>query len=51
MSQKYEIIIKRIQEGKNIDLKEGGNSMTPIIRHREPVTLYPVDTSKLEVGE
>ena len=51
MSQKYEIIIKRIQEGKNIDLKEGGNSMTPIIRHREPVTLSPVDTSKLEVGD
>lgn len=51
MSQKYEIIIRRIQEGETIELKEGGNSMTPIIGHREPVTLSPVDTDKLEVGD
>lgn len=51
MSQKYEIIIKRIQEGSSVELKEGGNSMTPIIAHREPVTLSPVDTSKLEKGD
>lgn len=30
---------------------ESGNSMTPIIKHRQPVDLYPVDTSKLEKGD
>ena len=51
MSQKYEIIIKRIQAGESVELKEGGNSMTPIIGHREPVTLSPLDISKLEIGD
>lgn len=51
MSQKHELIIKRIQEGIKVNLKEGGNSMTPIIKHREQVTLSPVYTEKLETGD
>lgn len=33
------------------DYKEFGNSMEPIISSRQPVTIAPVDTDKLEVGD
>jgi len=51
MSSKYEFIIQRLQEGENVKLKEGGNSMVPIIASRQEVTLSPVDTAKLEIGD
>lgn len=51
MSQKHEMILKKIRTGESIEFKEGGNSMTPIIKSREPITLSPVDTSKLEAGD
>lgn len=51
MSVKHEMIIRRLAEGKRVELKESGNSMTPIIRHREPVTLAPVNADKLEKGD
>ena len=31
--------------------KESGNSMTPIIKHREPVDIYPVDVRLLTPGD
>lgn len=37
--------------GTKIEHKEGGNSMTPLIKSRQPVTLEPVDPSKLEKGD
>jgi hypothetical protein len=42
----------KLAKGESIlDYREGGNSMTPRIKSRQPVTLAPVDTSKLESGD
>lgn len=47
-----EKIIERLAQGECIKgYKEGGNSMTPRIKSREPVDLAPPDHSKLEVGD
>ena len=52
MNAKQRAVIARLQAGEVVEgYKEGGNSMVPIIRHRQPVTLAPVDTSKLERGD
>lgn len=48
---KQEIIAKLLAGEIIEDYKEGGNSMTPLIKHRQPVKLEPVDTSKLEKGD
>lgn len=46
------MILERLARGETVQkYREPGNSMTPIIRHREPVTLAPVDTAKLEKGD
>jgi hypothetical protein len=45
-------VVARLKAGERVaDHREGGNSMTPIIKHRQPVTLEPVDTDKLEKGD
>ena len=45
-------IIERLKRGETIkNFRESGNSMTPVIKHREPVTIAPVDVSKLERGD
>jgi len=45
-------IIDKLLNGESIKgYKEGGNSMTPLIKHRQPVNLDPVDTSKLSKGD
>lgn len=45
-------IINKLLDGESIKgYKEGGNSMTPLIKHRQPVNLDPVDTSKLSKGD
>lgn len=45
-------VIKKLLDGKSVSgYKESGNSMTPLIKHRQPVDLSPVDTSKLEKGD
>ncbi len=51
MSVKHEMIVRRLEEGEYVYIKESGNSMVPIIKHREPVTLAPVDTDKLQKGD
>ena len=51
MNKKYEMILRRLDAGEKVEYKEGGNSMRPIIAHREPVTVAPVDTEKLEKGD
>lgn len=44
--------IERLQAGETVDdYKEGGDSMEPILKSRQPVTLSPVDTSLLEKGD
>ena len=44
-------VIAKLQAGEKVEHREGGNSMTPIIESREPVTLEPVDVDKLEAGD
>ena len=45
-------IVERLRNGETIvDHKESGNSMRPIIKHRQPVTLAPVNPEKLEKGD
>jgi len=52
MNAKQKATIDRLLAGEIVvGYKEGGNSMVPIIRHRQPVTIKPVDTSKLEKGD
>lgn len=47
-----EKIIERLQAGEVIEnYKESGNSMTPIIKHRQPITIAPVDTHKVTEGD
>jgi hypothetical protein len=44
--------IDRLLAGETIVSKEPGNSMTPIIKHRQPVRLAPVkDWNELEIGD
>lgn len=46
------MIIERLAKGETIeDYREGGNSMTPLIKSKEPVTLAPPNTDKLEIGD
>lgn len=52
MHARHRAVIARLQNGETVsDYREGGNSMTPIIKHRQPVTIKPVDVSKLEKGD
>lgn len=45
-------MVRRLLSGEVIEgYKESGNSMTPLIKHREPVTIEPVDPSLLERGD
>lgn len=40
-----------IAQGRDVIYSEGGNSMLPLIKSREPVTLSPVDATLLEKGD
>jgi hypothetical protein len=52
MRERHRAVIARLQNGETVsEYREGGNSMVPIIKHRQPVTIKPVDTSKLEKGD
>ena len=52
MSARLKPILEKLALGETINsYKESGNSMVPLIHHQEPVTLSPVDTSKLEIGD
>ncbi len=45
-------VIERLLAGQTVENhREPGNSMAPIIRHRESVTLAPVDPARLEKGD
>jgi len=46
------IKIQKLLAGETVISKEPGNSMTPIIKHRQPVKIAPVkDWDELEVGD
>lgn len=51
MNAKTQAVVARLRAGQKVENREGGNSMTPLIRSRQPVTLEPVDASKLEKGD
>ena len=52
MSKRLQPILEKLANGETIvGYKESGNSMVPLIHHREPVTLSPVDVDKLETGD
>jgi hypothetical protein len=44
-------ILDRLAAGETFENRESGNSMTPVIQSRQPVTLAPVDADKLERGD
>lgn len=49
---KAQMICNMLLEGKTIErYKEAGNSMTPILKSNQPVTLVPCDGIELKVGD
>jgi hypothetical protein len=42
---------KLLKEGKTIISKEPGNSMTPLIKSRQPVRLAPATAETVDVGD
>lgn len=45
-------LLKLLQDGKPLlGHSEGGNSMVPLIRSRQPVDIYPADPDKIELGD
>jgi hypothetical protein len=52
VSIRVQDVIAALGRGERVvGYRESGNSMTPRIRHRQPVTLEPVDASLLERGD
>jgi hypothetical protein len=52
MSKRLQPVLDRLANRETIlEYKESGNSMTPLIKSQQPVTLAPVDISKLEKGD
>lgn len=52
MNRRQQAAIENLQAGKPVDsYVESGNSMVPIIKHRQPVRLEPVNTDLLEIGD
>ena len=43
--------IKALQEGKTIVSREPGNSMTPILKSRQPVRIAPATWDQVDVGD
>jgi len=43
--------IEKLLNGEEIISKEPGNSMTPLIKHRQPVKIAPITWDKCEVGD
>ena len=43
--------VTMLQEGKTIVSKEPGNSMTPLLKSRQPVRLAPTTWEQVDVGD
>ena len=49
---KQDLIAQRLLNGEVIrGYKEGGNSMTPIINHRQPVDIFPAKLNDFDLGD
>jgi len=46
-----EMKVQQLLAGETIISKEPGNSMTPLIKHRQPVKIKPTKWKDLEVGD
>lgn len=44
-------LVERLQKGETVQFRPHGNSMTPIIKSGQLVTLAPVDPATLQVGD
>lgn len=52
MYERHRHVIEQLEAGHTVeDYREGGNSMVPLIYSRQPVTLAPVDRTRLERGD
>lgn len=51
MNARIQSIIDRLRAGQKVENREGGNSMMPLIKSRQPVTIEPVDATRLEKGD
>lgn len=51
MNPKVQRVIARLQAGEKVENRESGNSMTPLLKSRQPVTLEACDPSTLEKGD
>lgn len=52
MNRRQQAAIEDLKAGKTVEnYVESGNSMRPIIKHRQPVRLEPVNTDLLEIGD
>lgn len=52
MNKQQEAAIEKLHAGDAVEAYvESGNSMRPIIKHRQPVRLEPVDPTLLEKGD
>ena len=43
--------IQKLLNGETIISKEGGNSMLPLIKSKQPVKIEPIDNEKIKVGD
>ena len=48
---KIERLLAKLKNGEYVVNIEGGNSMSPRLKHREPVVLAPVDPEALQKGD
>ena len=48
---KIELVLQKLKNGESLVHVEGGNSMAPKIKHREPVVLAPADPDSLHKGD
>lgn len=51
MSLRHERVVESLRAGDFVRYSESGNSMLPVIRHRQEVLLAPANPSMLEVGQ
>jgi signal peptidase I len=48
---RYGLLIEQLQAGKTISYREYGNSMTPLLKNGQKVTVAPVGDRRLAVGD
>jgi hypothetical protein len=47
----YDVHIEKLKRGETVQFRPSGNSMTPRIKHRELVTIAPVRSADVMVGD